>query len=69
MGISEVMASFQNAWYTISGDGQPNYRVDENGSPIPRSVMAQLASKTAQSYGVSYQPNPYIEQEKPALYA
>lgn len=69
MGISDILSSFNNAWYTISGKGQPTYRVDSNGAPISKSIMAQLATKTSQAYGISYQPNPYIEPEKPAIYA
>ena len=69
MGIAEVMASFQNAWYTISGEGQPSYRVDDNGSTISKVIMAELANKTTKDYDITYQQNPYIEPDKPALYA
>ena len=69
MGIAEVMASFQNAWYTISGEGQPSYRTGDDGMVLSKAIMAELANKTTQDYGIAYQQNPYVEPDKPAIYA
>lgn len=63
MGIKETFMAIENAWYTVTSEGFPLYRLNEDGTPITPVQREQYATITAKKHGlpintVDYLPKP-----------
>lgn len=52
MGISATFEAFKNAWYTVTQDGYPSYRLNEDGTVVTPAQREQYTAQTSKSYGL-----------------
>ena len=60
MGIRETIKAIENAWLTISEDGFPLYRLNEDGSPITPVQLEEYTMVTSKNYGLPVNTADYL---------
>ena len=52
MGIKETLEAIENAWLTVSDNGFPPYRLDNNGNPFTPAKLAECSRVISKNYNI-----------------